>query len=495
MPTDVYDLTAPIGGLNTRDPISRMPETDALELINLFPRTSDVVLRSGSSIASTLPTSDAIETLAELARPDGTYRLVAAQGDALVDATSSIGVNFTTGFSNARWQHEQFNGRLFLVNGADAPRDYNGTSLATTAWSGTGLTNSDLIDVCKHRSRLYFVEKESSHLWYGATNGITGTLTKFSVEGLINGAIFTVASWSRVNGAGDTAQLVIVSTEGDVLIYDGSDPGSDFSLARKFTIPQLLSRKCLVPFGSDLIAITRSKIAPLSVFMEGRLEAFTFWDKMDTRFIEYVEQYGNNYGWSGIYYQDKRQLIVNVPTSASDSFQIVYNTQTGAPCIFEGQGGLSLTIYNRKPHIGNSRSPASLVLELDDGTQDWNNAPIPFRMRSAFVRLSGAKNLKSISRIKPIIEVSDDITIDYHVDTDYRENRSDKYPYDLEREIGATWGGAWGLPWTAENTVSDAWAASQGEGHTVSVGYRGETRTATVRFVATRLHYEIGGTL
>ena len=40
-------LSAPIGGLNTRDAVDLMPQTDAIRLDNFFPGSTDVSLRKG----------------------------------------------------------------------------------------------------------------------------------------------------------------------------------------------------------------------------------------------------------------------------------------------------------------------------------------------------------------------------------------------------------------------------------------------------------------
>jgi hypothetical protein len=47
-PTATSDIVpAPTGGLNYKDSWATMPVTDALELVNLFPRSSYCVVRPG----------------------------------------------------------------------------------------------------------------------------------------------------------------------------------------------------------------------------------------------------------------------------------------------------------------------------------------------------------------------------------------------------------------------------------------------------------------
>ena len=59
----VASIPAPVGGWNAQSAISAMPETDAVQMVNMFPNPTDVMLRLGSTNHVTGITGT-IETLA-----------------------------------------------------------------------------------------------------------------------------------------------------------------------------------------------------------------------------------------------------------------------------------------------------------------------------------------------------------------------------------------------------------------------------------------------
>ena len=113
-------VPAPIGGLNTRDALDAMPPTDAIQLDNWFPATGKCEVRDGYVEHSGGMGSGNVETLVEY-HAGATRKLIAAANNNLYDATSSTASSIGSGFTNNRWQTANFNGKIHLVNGDDAP--------------------------------------------------------------------------------------------------------------------------------------------------------------------------------------------------------------------------------------------------------------------------------------------------------------------------------------------------------------------------------------
>ncbi|MGA1023207.1 MAG: hypothetical protein ACO3S8_00715, partial [Aquiluna sp.] len=118
--------------------------------------------------------------VAELPLVTGVSELVAAAGGTLYDATGSSGVVLESGLLGNKWQTTVINGRMILVNGVDAPRIYDGSTVTIGTYNATypteTLVPSKLVQVCQYKSRLYFVERDSTNVWYGDTATITGNL-------------------------------------------------------------------------------------------------------------------------------------------------------------------------------------------------------------------------------------------------------------------------------------------------------------------------------
>ena len=133
-------IPAPIGGLNTRDSVDLLPPTDAIRLDNFFPARSHVQVRNGyDDHATGLPST--VQSL--MIYNSGTANtMFAASGTAVYDATSAgaIGSAVITSLSNAQFQWTNITTAggafLWICNGADAPRHWNGSAWATPTLSG-----------------------------------------------------------------------------------------------------------------------------------------------------------------------------------------------------------------------------------------------------------------------------------------------------------------------------------------------------------------------
>ena len=68
-----------------------------------------------------------------------------------------------------------------MVNGTDAPQDWDGTTLTATSWTGPSSINN-LIAVTSYNERLYFAESDSQNFWYSGSQAVTGALTSFPLS-------------------------------------------------------------------------------------------------------------------------------------------------------------------------------------------------------------------------------------------------------------------------------------------------------------------------
>ena len=132
-------ISAPIGGLNARDDVSAMRDTDALVLENWVPGFGSVAVREGSTTyASISGASDPVETVASL-RVGTDEFLIAACGGAIYDVSNggTVSSSLASGFTNARWQVAAMSGVLGMVNGADAPQIFDGSTVSAMTISST----------------------------------------------------------------------------------------------------------------------------------------------------------------------------------------------------------------------------------------------------------------------------------------------------------------------------------------------------------------------
>lgn len=145
MKSQVKSVPAPVGGVNARDALAAMPETDAIIMDNWFPNPSYVAIRNGClSWATGMP--GPVDTVMAF-NGVAARKIFSVSGGNIYDTTSqgAVSAPVVTGLSNSRLQHQVFNAGsgniLIWANGADQPQWYdgNGTILTlNTLVGGTG---------------------------------------------------------------------------------------------------------------------------------------------------------------------------------------------------------------------------------------------------------------------------------------------------------------------------------------------------------------------
>jgi hypothetical protein len=345
-------LPPPIGGWNRRDTLPLMSPKDALLLDNWIPDTTSVHLRSGYSVHATInATATAVETLIQYAPANtANNKLFAAIPSAIYDVTAAVTASSTaavvTGLTNGRWQHTQMTNTagsfLALVNGADQPRKYDGTTWSTCSVSASGLTRTNLVSVHNHMNRLWFLEENKDYVWYLPTSAIEGTLTQFLLPFRKGGKLLAMGSWTRDGGTGPDDYAVFLTSTGECAIYAGTDPSSSTTsaLVGIYALPEPIGRRCLVNAGADLGILTSQGLVPLSRILgmtSGADKRVSFTDKISGQFGDQYQTSGTAFGWQCLEYPKQSLLIINVPLSERGTqHQYVMNESTGAWCRFTG---------------------------------------------------------------------------------------------------------------------------------------------------------------
>ncbi len=425
-------IPAPVGGLNDRDSIADMPATDAVVLTNWWPYPSYVGIRQGATEHVT-GFAAPVQTLVEYLPTSGIPKLFAAAGGAIYDVSvaGAVGAPVVTGKTNAQWQETNITtpggSFLYLVNGADKPLLYNGatwtpidgTSTPSITGLPSGFTTADFIHVTVFKNRVWFTLKNSMEIVYLPTNsvgGAVGTLDLGSVFRL-GGSIMAVYPWTIDAGNGADDHLVVISTNGEVAVYRGSDPsGTDFGLIGVFVLGRPLGRRCATKLGGDLAVNTVEGLFPLG---RGLLSAsvdrqVALTDKIQNSVSQLAMSYEGNFGWQVCLYPDQNMLILNIPRINGGNFQFAQNIITGAWCTFEG--------WNANVWL-NAKTG---LYYADDTTVylAWNgnldvDAPIEADVLPAFNYFGNKAFNKYFTMVRPYILTSGNPNILYSLNTDY----------------------------------------------------------------------------
>lgn len=494
---------APIGGWNARDPVARMKPTDARWLENFWPGTSEVSLRKGAKNHVT-GIGAVVKSLMGYTSPT-TAKLFGATATGIYDVTTAgtAGVAVVT-VGSGDFSHLLFTvlGGTYLlaVNGVDPLQMYNGTAWSTitdtTTPSITGIATSSFSFVGLFKRRLWFIEKNSMSAWYLPVNSLGGAATEFPLGQLFTrgGHLVALTSWTIDGGNGQDDYLVLVTSEGEAAVYQGTDPTSatDFSLVGIYFLAEPIGKKCFIKFGGDVLLISRGGLLPLSKALadSGVNRSTAISDKISTIFSGSALSYGDLYGWQGQLLPSEDLLLVNVPTQEGFSAkQLVMNTKTKAWALFSGWNAFCWEPWQQGLYFGGN----GVVAQAMTGANDFGNNIVGVA-KGAFDYFGSSLN-KHFKLFRPVLRTSADISIDIGLDVDFSDiDRSGSisvtsplnYYWDIDKWDTALW--------VADETTRREWYTAFGEvGFCAALRLRIAAKDVTVGWSSTDFLYQKGG--
>lgn len=493
MKASATSIPAPVNGLNDRDSIAEMPPSDCVVLENWWPYPSYLGIRKGSSDHVTgLPST--VETLVEYLPVSGASTLFAAAGTSFYNVTTAgaVGAAVQTGLSNARWEHAQITtpggSFLYLVNGLDKPRLWNGTAWVSVDGASTpaitGVTTTLLCHAQLFKNRLFFTEKNSMRVWYLPVNSIGGAAAQIDLGSVfrLGGFIQACYTWTIDAGNGSDDHFVVLSSNGEVAVYRGADPSSasDWSLVGVFTLGRPLGRRCAVKYGGDLAINCMEGVYPLG---KGLLSAsvdrrVALTDKIQNSVSIAANSYQNNYGWQLCQYPDNNMLILNVPAGDGVNFQYAQNTITGAWTKFTGWNATVWLNAATGLYYGDGNSVKKAWTGNLDGA-----VPIQADVLPAFSYFGNKAKNKYFTMVRPYLQSTGTPSVLYGLNTDF--NPSEPYgALSYSAPTGMVWGSmVWGsMTWGGGLNAITAWQTVGAVCNSAAVRLKIQNNGADVRF-------------
>lgn len=358
----VMSFPAPVKGWIKNEALTRATDGGAEQLDNIFPTAQGARLRKGRSKQATI--GAACKALFNY-KSGSTKKLFAASATDIYDVTSPADVDVSpsasvSSLTNGEWTVLPFANSggdyLLLVNGADGVRSFDGTTWATQ--SVTGVTNSSLSHIWTFKDRVFFVEENTLSAWYLANSAISGAATEFPLRGVfsLGGSLLFGATWSLDSGEGLDDVCVFVTTEGEVAVYTGSDPGSDFALQGVYRIGVPLGKNAHFRAGGDLAILTEDGIIPLSEALRkdrAALQAVAITFPIEDAWKEAITNRSSSFPFSVTLWHSQSMLMIGTPNAVAGTYaSFVANARTGAWCRFTGWDVQCSAIYNDTLYFG-----------------------------------------------------------------------------------------------------------------------------------------------
>lgn len=521
-----YVVAAPVGGLNARDALASMPETDAILLDNWFVQPSWVELRRGKTTLATftgvtqtvmaynsLTGANQLYAGAISASIGSIYRVDNANGGSAGAAVVGGVGNTIQTVSNVQYDWAQFGTGaaevLYLVNGADNPLIYDGTTWhsITAVSSPYALTGgpsplTSLSQVIRYKSRLWFLQTGTFNVYYLPQNVFAGALTLLPLGPNFNlgGSLAMMATNSVDNAAGINDYLAFISTQGEVILYQGYDPAqvATWYEAGHFRIgrPLATGRRGNVKLGSDSAILCVDGLTPLSkaLVADRSQPLIAITDKIRSAINTDAQAFGASFGWHVILYPMGTKLVINMPTLVNaTSYQYVQNTISGAWCTFGKYNSpwnpICFETMGDNLYYGTVNS----VAQCDTGNADDAN-PYLVTAKPAFNYMQDREQLKIWTQCQPIFQVTGDIILSINMLVDFDQTAATNM-VPVSAGNAAVWNvSPWNTTlWGDDEQIVKPWIGLAATGYAGSMELRANVMGVTAKWQSTNYLYKSGG--
>lgn len=504
--SSIERLPAPTKGWYVGEALAEAPAGTALILDNGFPQSDFVRMRRGAApYATGIPGLGAVSSL--MTWTNGLVsKMFAATPAGIFDVSIAgvVGAAAVSPIASPVFESVQFTGTggtfLICVNGYDPAQIFTGSAWQTTP-AITGPSNP-LAQIWTFKNRLYGVERDTLNVWYGGLDAIGGAFIKFPLTSVfqLGGTLLCGGNWVMETSAGLVQSTVFVTTEGEVAVYTGSQPGaSDWTISGLYKVSRPLGRRCLMRAGGDLGIMTEDGIVPLSKVVtldQVALQNAAVTKPIAPAWRQAVIDRAGLPGWQIVIWPLESMGIINLPkTNSSDRTQFIANVRTGAWARYLGWDANCFAVFNNQLFYGTSdgRVMQAEVGGLDDGSSyAWTVFP-------SFASLK-TNSRKQVRMVRPFLQANFQVQPNVQIHVDYDTTVPGVPSIQPVQQSGALWDAAvWDVDnWPFDLIPQSSWIGAGGDGAVVSpvmqVALSGAI-TPDVRLTATDILFEVGNAI
>ena len=506
----------PTGGLNLRDPISEMSPLDAIVLDNLIPRQQGVELRKGWEVFV-----DAEEGITQYkstfsynaANPGDSKLFAAANGNIydVTDGTSTVSQSATGSTSDLWWtiQFATTSGvYLLAVSPGAGYWTFDGTTWTDRTAACPGLpTNVRTLGVWKQR--VWFTCEESSDVYYlQDVNAIQGNAVVFPMGSVLRngGSVSALVNWTIDAGFSVDDFLIVIGTEGDIGVWEGTDPSSADTFRIKgvwYIGPVPRYGVYFTPFGGDVMILSQQGLIPMSKLVSGQYNEAILNNlpasKIQPALAPLIDALQNQESWNVFLVPRESILIIQVPVNAFGIYQqFAMNTITGAWCTFSNMNMVSTAMLGGQLYFSDNqgRICKGLYGDYDAVTvADPNGDPIQGDVQGPFNSFGTPAQLKKFQMVRPIFLAQTAPSVLLQLNTQYALNNVPGSPSFTSYGEGFWDESNWNQARFAGGiNTYQAWVGVFGLGYYGSVRMKVRGKPGTV-FTSMHVMTELGGVM
>ena len=380
----------------------------------------------------------------------------------------------------------------------------DGASAAGSTVTLTGIDGRDVSFIWPHKSRVWMVEDGTLNAWYLPVNAFGGAATKFPLTGVfrLGGALLFGGTWTVDSGTGIDDMQVFVTTEGEVAIYQGTDPAaaSTWALAGLYRISRPINKHSWFRMGSDFYIVTEEGIVSVASIMSNdragqQRSAMTA--AIEDLWRDTVLRRTASDRFQLVFWPGEDLFIVGVPSTSGQYTSLVSNGTTGAWARILGWNVQAVQVFNDRLYYADATGK---VFRADNGGQDngegYSAVYVPkfqdFGVPESKFALHARALWKSDvqARVRLVSYSNYNATVIPDLPPTLPDNLTGKWG-----TVGQKWGS--GIKWGAQTaTVAGSdWQAVTGSGYALAPGlvvYCNRTATPVFEILSAHLRFEQG---
>lgn len=425
------------GWVSNRNLATPLP-LSATVLENFFPKADTIRVRGGVQKHATVGT-EPCESLM-VYKGGSVEELFGSCNGAVYDISSPADEDTPpaaefSGQTADYYSHQNFatsgGNYMYAVNGLDKPRLYDGTTW--TAIDGastpaiTGITTTFLSHVNAYRNRLFFVEADTLKVWALPVNSVGGAAIEIDLAGVFKhskSVIFT-ATQSADSGDGMDDRFVIVTDDGEVAVYEGSDPSdpADWNLVGRYDTSPPLGRNAHVNIGGDLVIATLQGLMPLSAVQRlapAEQAASALSINIEPDWLVDARQ-RQSVPWEMLKWTQRGMLIVTNPVTSEESTTppqcYVANLNKGAWAKYTGWNTRCLALFQQFAYFGTNDGTVMQceITGSDDGEIYVSRLAMSFDHLGSVGAYKTAVQAKAVFKAKTEFSPQLSASVDYAV--------------------------------------------------------------------------------
>lgn len=299
-------------------------------------------------------------------------------------------------------------------------------SIMFGAITGDADTN-ELSHVSAYRNRLFFVKKDTMEVYYLPVGSITGALGLINMAGIFTrgGAVLMTATWSMDAGDGLDDKFVVVSTEGEFAVFQGSNPGdaNDWQMVGRYDMTKPMGMKAIMRAGGDLLVATLEGLVPISQAINKDPAALSMAAVSANIQPDWLNAAIDRQAlpWEILKWSRKNMMLVLTPTTSEDETEhycFPCNIETGAWAKFTGWDTRCGEIFNDWAYVGTGDGR---VMQIDIGGDDDGDIYVA-RYAGNWDPMGAIGILKDVKQARATFLTATDILPQISVSTDYKIN-------------------------------------------------------------------------